>query len=305
MTTRHPGSFDWGSLRRRAPLWRPLIAGIVNATPDSFSDGGRYMAPAAAIGHALALLDEGADFLDLGGESTRPGAPEVPPDVEWARIGPVLSGVLRERPATVFSIDTRHAETARRALDAGGAIINDVSGLVFDPEMLALAGACDAGVIAMHSPAPPEVMQQTEHLAGDDPVNEVAAALRRMVDQALGAGVRREALMLDVGIGFGKTRQANYELLRNAAWFEQYFGLPFFWGVSRKSLLKSASDSMEKRVAGSLALAVKLQEMRVSALRVHDVALTLAALQAAAELAGAAGDDANANAAARGSRGGK
>lgn len=281
---KHGMSFSWRQLRSRVPAWRPLVAGIVNATPDSFSDGGRFLTPDAGIAHALALLEEGADFLDLGGESTRPGAAEVAAAEEWWRIEPILRGVLARRPETVFSIDTRHAETARRALAAGAAIVNDVSGLAFDPEMAAAAANAKAGLILMHSTAAPEAMQQKEYLTGADPTAAVAAFLDRQLALALTVGVKREAVMLDVGIGFGKTREGNYELLRRAEWFAHRFELPFLWGVSRKSLLKSEPDNMEKRIAGSLALAVKLAERKVAALRVHDVAQTLAALRAAYEL---------------------
>lgn len=276
-------NFRWQELRGRVPMWRPVVAGIVNATPDSFSDGGFFLAPEAGIRHALELLDEGADFLDLGGESTRPGAPEVPANEEWRRIEPVLRGVLAQRPETVFSIDTRHAETARRALAAGALIVNDVSGLMFEPELAEVVAEAGAGLILMHSTAAPEVMQKRENLTADDPTAEVAAFLERQLEKALAAGVLRDAVMLDVGIGFGKTRAGNYELLRRAGWFEKQFKLPFFWGVSRKSLLKSEPDSMERRVAGSLALAVKLMEEGVTALRVHDVAQMLAAMRAVHE----------------------
>ena len=121
-------NFSWRQLRSKVPAWRPLVAGIVNATPDSFSDGGRFLTPDAGIAHALQLLEEGADFLDLGGESTRPGAAEVAAAEEWRRVEPILRGVLERRPETVFSIDTRHAETARLALAAGAAIVNDEIG---------------------------------------------------------------------------------------------------------------------------------------------------------------------------------
>jgi len=276
--------FSWNTLREKCPAWRPLLAGIVNVTPDSFSDGGRFLAPDAAVRHALALLDEGADFLDLGGESTRPGAPEVPAEEEWRRIGPVLTGVLMERPETVFSIDTRHAATARKALAAGARVVNDVSGLIFEPEILSAAAERGAGLIVMHSPAPPEVMQNREFLSDADPVATVRDFLRRQTAVALARGIRREALMLDVGIGFGKTRAGNYELLRHAGALEREFGLPFFWGVSRKSMFRSEPDTPEKRLAASLAAAVLLAEQKVAALRVHDVAMTLAALAAAHEM---------------------
>ena len=275
--------FSWQTLLSGLPEKRPLIAGIVNATPDSFSDGKGSVETAERVAFALQLLKEGADILDIGAESTRPGAEEVAPDEEWQRLEGVLAGVLAQVPDALISIDTRHAITAQRALELGAVIINDVSGLTFDPKMREVVAKYSCGVIISHTTADPQVMQKKEHLLDENVVELVDDSLQELVDKALAANIKKSSIMLDVGIGFGKSRQANYELLRNARRFEEKFNLPFCWGVSRKSLLAGSPDTMEKRIAGSLALAVKLAENNVSLLRVHDVAATVAALNAAQE----------------------
>ena len=280
------GVFLWQELLAPLKKKRPLIAGIVNATTDSFSDGKGTLDANERIGFALQLLDEGADIIDLGGESTRPGAAEVPADEEWARIAPVLHGIVQVRPATVISIDTRHAETARKALQAGAKIINDVSGLEFDKAMAEVIAKYHAGCILTHSSGIPEVMQKTGTVIAGNTLEIVKTALHDILHNAISAGIKPEQIMLDAGIGFGKTRQGNYELLRHAGELGKEFDLPFCWGVSRKSLLKSEPDTLDKRIAGSLALAVKLAEQDVSLLRVHDAAMTVAALRAATEMSG-------------------
>lgn len=262
---------------------RPLIAGIVNATADSFSDGKGYVDPSERTEFALKLLEEGADIIDLGGESTRPGAKEVPPSEEWQRIAPVLKKLLAQQPGAIVSIDTRHSSTAHLALENGAKIINDVSGLEFDRQLGSVIAEYHAGAILTHSTAEPELMQQETFRIGNNAVNIVKTALGKIVKNAEKCGITLPQIMLDVGIGFGKSRQANYSLLRHAEEFEKTFALPFCWGVSRKSLLKNEPDSMENRIAGSLALAIKLSYQNVSLLRVHDVAQTIAALKTAQE----------------------
>ena len=278
------GVFSWQELLAPLKKKRPLIAGIVNATTDSFSDGKGTLDSSERIEFALQLLEEGADIIDLGGESTRPGAVEVTPDVEWARIAPVLQGILQARSDAVVSIDTRHAVTAEKALQAGAKIINDVSGLEFEKSMAEIIARYHAGCILTHSTGIPEVMQKAGTVIAGNTLEIVKTALQGIVANAAFAGIKSEQIMLDVGIGFGKTRQGNYELLNHAGNLEKEFALPFCWGVSRKSLLKSEPDTLEKRIAGSLALAVKLAEQDVSLLRVHDVAMTVAALRAANEM---------------------
>ena len=278
--------FSWQALLKLLPEKRPLIAGIVNATPDSFSDGKGSVETAERVAFALQLLNEGADLLDIGAESTRPGAVEVAPEEEWARLQPVLEKILEKNPQAVISRDTRHASTAEKSLRAGAKIINDVSGLVFDAAMKELVAKSRCGVIINHATTTPELMQQSSYLIDDNAVETVKSDLHNLLLQAENSGIIREKIMLDVGIGFGKSRNGNYELLRHAAEFEKHFDLPFCWGVSRKSLLKSANDTLEKRIAGSLALAVMLAKQNVALLRVHDVAQTVAALAAAREFAG-------------------
>lgn len=276
------GVFSWAELLLRRQGKRPLIAGIVNATPDSFSDGKGRIDPAERINFALQLLAEGADIIDLGAESTRPGAAEVPPDEEWARLEKVLEGILKAAPHAIISIDTRHAATAEKALQTGAKIVNDVSGLEFDPAMAEVIARYRAGSILTHSAGIPEVMQQTGTVIACNTLEVVKNGLRNILQNAYLQKITPQQIMLDAGIGFGKSRAGNYELLHNAGSLEKLFALPFCWGVSRKSLLKSSPDTMAKRIAGSLALAVKLAEQGVSLLRVHDVAMTIAALDAAA-----------------------
>ena len=278
------GVFSWQELLAPLAGKRPLIAGIVNATTDSFSDGKGTLDSTERIEFALQLLKEGADIIDLGGESTRPGAVEVAPDEEWARIAPVLQGILQKCPDAVISIDTRHATTARKALQAGAKIINDVSGLEFDKSMAEVIAGAHAGCILTHSSGTPEVMQKAGTVIAGNTLEIVKKALQDIAVNASSAGISPGQIMLDAGIGFGKTRQGNYELLRHAESLEKEFDLPFCWGVSRKSLLKSEPDTLDKRIAGSLALAVKLAEQNISLLRVHDVAMTVAALRAAKEM---------------------
>ena len=276
--------FSWAALLNARTEKRPLVAGIVNATPDSFSDGKGAVENSERVAFALQLLDEGADIIDLGGESTRPGAQEVDPLEEWNRIEPVLHGILARRPDAVISIDTRHAATAARALENGAQIINDVSGLEFDSTLPRVIAGFQAGAILTHSTTIPEFMQTPGNYLDYDTVDTVQNSLQNILNNALKSGIRREKIMLDVGIGFGKSRSANYALLRRASWLEKSFSLPFCWGVSRKSLLKQEPDTLEKRIAGSLALAIKLAEQGVALLRVHDVASTLAALAAVREM---------------------
>ena len=279
------GVFSWEGLLALRQRKRPLIAGIVNVTPDSFSDGKGRIDPAERINFALQLLTEGADMIDLGAESTRPGAAEIPAAEEWKRLEPILPGILSAEPNAVISIDTRHAATAEKALQAGAKIINDVSGLAFDDPMAEVIARYHAGCILTHAVGTPETMQKNGTVIAADTLETVENGLQAILAYAEKQDILPRQIMLDAGIGFGKTRAGNYELLRNAGNLEKRFALPFCWGVSRKSLLKSEPDTMAKRVAGSLALAVKLAEQGVSLLRVHDVAMTVAALNAAAEMA--------------------
>jgi dihydropteroate synthase len=210
-----------------------LVMGIVNLTPDSFSDGGKFFSPEAALAHALALVEEGAAILDLGGESTRPGAARVSLEEELARVCPVLKK-LRPRTEALISIDTTKAEVARQALELGADIINDISALQEDPAMMELVAGSDCGVVLMHRQGTPQTMQLNPHY--EDVVGEVREFLGRRLVEVEAAGIDPSRVVLDPGIGFGKTRRHNLSLLRE---LEELTSLPrpLLLGVSRKSFL--------------------------------------------------------------------
>jgi dihydropteroate synthase len=275
---------------------RPLLMGVVNVTPDSFSDGGRYLDPRAACDHGLRLLADGADLLDLGAESTRPGggvygagAAAVDADEERRRLIPALR---RLRAATLLpiSVDTRKASVARAALDDGADLVNDVSGLA-DPDMAPLLAARRAPVVLMHSRGELSTMQRG--IRFDDVVAEVRAELRAALDDAEARGVDRELTVVDPGIGFGKTAEHNLELLARLDALHQ-LGRPILVGASRKSFLgRLTGEPAEDRLAGSLAAAAWAFAGGVALLRVHDVAETVRfrAVWTAIAAAGAAGRD--------------
>jgi len=221
---------------------RTLIMGVVNVTPDSFSDGGSFLDSDRAIAHGLRLLDEGADLLDLGAESTRPGsraggdAPAVNAAEEQARLLPVLEGILRARPDAILSVDTYKAETAQTALAAGAEIVNDVSAFLWDPAMAATCAEFRAGVVLMHTRGRPDEWRTQPRLAPDDLLALVRDGLAASFDVACAAGVLPEALVLDPGYGFGKRFEENYALLARQS---DLLGLgrPLLAGLSRKSFL--------------------------------------------------------------------
>jgi len=252
---------------------RPLIMGIVNATPDSFSDGGRN--PAEAAVHGLKLLEDGADILDIGGESTRPGACEVSADEELDRVMPVVERILRERPDCRISVDTRKALVAEAVLKAGAGIINDVSGLEFDPAMAGTVAKFPQAVVVLgHTRGTPEEM--TGRCQYSNVVKEVMRELACMAEEAVKAGIHHENLWFDPGIGFAKTADQSWELLRHT---RELAGLgPLVIGHSRKSFLGGA---MADRDAATAALDFVLRYAGVSVLRVHDVRGALAAFRAA------------------------
>lgn len=266
--------------RPRATAWRlrtrvlrcgqrPLWMGIVNVTPDSFSDGGRYLDPQAAIAHAVQLWHDGADILDIGGESTRPYATPVPAEEELARVLPVLEGLRRRLPEAVLSIDTSKAVVARVALDLGVEIINDVTGLTGDPAMLPLAASSGAGVCAMHMQGTPQTMQ--DHPTYEDVVAEVYDYLRRRRDALLAAGIAMERICLDPGIGFGKTHAHNLALMAAAGRFLD-LGCPVLIGHSRKGFLgKLIGDPQADRTAATIGGALAVAAQGVQVIRVHDV----------------------------------
>ncbi len=214
-----------------------MVVGVVNVTPDSFSDGGKFFSAARAVEHALRLLDEGADILDLGGESTRPGTrPPVSAQEELDRVLPVIEAILHERSGTILSIDTYKAETARAAVTAGAEIVNDVSGFLWDPGMAAICAELGCGVILMHTRGRSQEWRTQPPLPHDEVVTLVLRELEQRTRAALAAGVRQAAIVLDPGFGFGKALDENYPLL---AHFEALhaLGYPLLAGPSRKSFL--------------------------------------------------------------------
>ncbi|MGH6970382.1 MAG: dihydropteroate synthase [Caulobacteraceae bacterium] len=256
--------------------------GIVNVTPDSFSDGGRYLHPEAAVAHALRLVGEGADVLDVGGESTRPRAEPVAEDDEIARVVPVIEALRRESDVRI-SVDTMKPAVARAAMAAGATMWNDVAAL---RARGAVSVAADLGceVVLMHMQGEPRTMQAAPHY--DDVVAEVAAFLAARAEAAVAAGVARERIWLDPGWGFGKTDQHNLALLRDLGRIAA-LGCPVLFGASRKSsIARIARDrsKAEKRLVGGIALALAAVRAGARAVRVHDVAETVQALRVAAAL---------------------
>ena len=249
---------------------RPLVIGIVNVTPDSFSDGGNYLDADAAVAHAERLIADGAEILDVGGESTRPGAEPVTPDEELGRVVPVVER-LRAHPAPI-SVDTMKPEVARAALDAGAHIINDVSGFR-DPAMVGVAAERGAAVVVMHMRGTPQTMQNDPRYA--DVVGEVADYFEERLRVLEESGIPPEAVCLDPGIGFGKTLDHNLELLASLGAFAR-FGRPVCLGVSRKGFIgKLCGREMHERLAGSLAVACfAAARGEAQVLRVHDAAAT-------------------------------
>jgi len=255
--------------------------GIVNCTPDSFSDGGRLPDVAAAVDHALRLLEEGADLVDVGGESTRPTASPVDVDEEIRRVVPVIEALRDRRPDALISVDTSKAAVARRALESGADLVNDVTA-ASDPDMLDTVVEHEAGIVLMHMRGNPRTMQ--DDTSYDDVVAEVHAALRAHAGRATGAGLPAEAVWLDPGIGFGKDTAGNLALLAAVPQLATV-GHPVVVGASRKSFIARRSrgaGSPERRLPGSLAaLAPTLEAERV-VVRVHDVADTVQFLELAA-----------------------
>jgi dihydropteroate synthase len=257
-------------------LTRPLVMGILNVTPDSFSDGGLHAAAGAAIAAGAKMLAEGADILDIGGESTRPGAATVSPEEEQARILPVIRALAAQ--GAVISVDTRHAATMAAALDAGARIINDVSALAHDSAAPALVAARNCPVVLMHMRGTPDTMNA--HAMYEDVVAEVLAELAAARDRAVAAGVRPENIALDPGFGFAKRGRQNILLLRATGQFAA-LGHPLLIGLSRKHFLGEISGEAEpaRRDPASLAAALFAAGLGAHILRVHDVAGTVQALR--------------------------
>lgn len=248
---------------------RALVMGIINATPDSFSDGGSFLNPADAVAHGKKLVSEGAEILDIGGESTRPGAESVSVSEEMDRVLPIIRALRRESEVMI-SIDTSKAAVARAALEAGADIINDVTGLRGDPEMPQLAATSQAGVVIMHMQGEPRTMQVAPKY--DDVVREVGEFFRQALDRAVGCGIDPMRIALDPGIGFGKTPEHNRCLLANLSAFLE-FQRPLLVGLSRKSFLGwlIGSSKMEDRFWPGVALTSLCRERGARIVRVHDV----------------------------------
>lgn len=242
--------------------------GIINATPDSFSDGGEFFDAAAAIARGEQLVSDGADLLDIGGESTRPYAEQVSAEEELRRTQPVVAG-LAACVTVPLSIDTSKAPVAAAAIEAGAEVINDVTGLAGDPAMLSLAVDSGAGVCAMHMQGTPQTMQDDPQY--DDLVGEIHDYLAARRDALLAAGLQRERICLDPGIGFGKTHEHNIELMANC-WRLHDLGCPLLVGHSRKGFLaKIIGDKLADRTAATVGAAIALALQGVQVIRVHDV----------------------------------
>jgi dihydropteroate synthase len=256
------------------------IMGVVNVTPDSFSDGGAFLERDAAVNHGLRLAFEGADLLDIGGESTRPGAEPVPERVELDRVIPVIEGIRARNPDVRISIDTSKAAVAAAALDAGAAYVNDVTALRGDPEMPALVAARGVDVCLMHMLGTPRTMQAEARY--DDVVDDVKAFLAERLESAVAAGIALERIEVDPGIGFGKTLAHNLELLRRLRELTA-LGRPIVLGTSRKSFLgKITGRETAERMPATLATIVMGYERGAEVFRVHDVAPARDALAVAA-----------------------
>ena len=254
---------------------RTLVMGIVNATPDSFSDGGAHASAAAAVDHALKLLDEGADLLDIGGESTRPGSPAgtsqaVAADEEQKRVLPVIEGILRERPDAVLSVDTYRASTARLAVQAGAEIVNDVSGLLWDEAMATAVFDLRCGLVLMHARGLPAQWAQLPPPSSAEVVPTVRSGLESRLAHALATGVARERIALDPGFGFGKRGTENWVLLARMNSLLE-LGLPLLAGLSRKGFLAPARPARERDAETHAANAIAILH-GAHLIRVHDCA---------------------------------
>ncbi len=271
--------YDWSLRTRSLALGaRTLLVGVVNITPDSFSDGGQFFSPEMALEHALHLLDEGADILDLGGESTRPGTrPPVSVEQELDRVLPVLGAVLRERPGAMISIDTYKAATARAAIAAGVEIVNDISGFQWDEAMARTCAELQCGVILMHSRGRMDEWRTLPSIPKDGVVPLVLRELRERAETALKAGVQRASLVLDPGFGFGKSFEENYPLLAHLDALHT-LGYPILSGTSRKSFLGRTLAQVygqdtppEQRDNATLASVTAAVLAGAHLVRVHDV----------------------------------
>jgi dihydropteroate synthase len=251
---------------------RTGIMGILNVTPDSFSDGGNYFNAAPAVERALKMLEDGADIIDVGGESTRPGAEEIPVREEIRRVVPVIEGIRIGVPGAVISVDTRKSEVARAALDAGADIINDVSGLSFSADMAEVVAKSGAGLIIMHMRGTPQTMQSDDFLKYDDVVEDVSSALQEASQRAEKAGVATDKIIWDPGIGFSKNLEQNLSLLGNIDKLRKN-GYAVLGGTSRKAFIGKLLEEAEpqRRVWGTAGSVAWMAALNVELIRVHDV----------------------------------
>jgi dihydropteroate synthase len=258
----------------------PVLVGVLNVTPDSFSDGGDFFDPENAASRAATMLDEGAQIIDIGGESTRPGSDPVPPEEEVRRVVPVIRAILTERPSAIVSIDTYRAATAGAALEAGARIVNDVTALRTDPRMTQLVADARCPVVLMHMLGEPKTMQRDPRY--DDVVREVRDFLARRTEHAVAAGIEPEKIILDPGIGFGKTAEHNLLLLRRLEALEA-LGFPVLVGVSRQRFIGGITgvEEAKDRVFGTVVVNVIAYERGATLFRVHDVGANREALAVA------------------------
>ncbi len=268
-------------------LDRTLVMGVLNVTPDSFSDGGQFLEPEAAIRGGEEMVRDGADLLDVGAESTRPQSKPLDAGEEWGRLEPVLRGLV-DRVDVPISVDTYKSETAERALDLGAQMVNDVTGLR-DPQMVKVVARHDVPVVIMHMQGTPQTMQENPQY--DDVVSDIIRYLRERITAAIEAGLDKEKIVVDPGIGFGKTGEHNLTLLRRVSEFRS-LGRPILLGTSRKSFIGKILDlEVEERLEGSLASAVLAAAGGAHMIRTHDVKETVRALRIADAIQGRASQD--------------
>ncbi|HTM37849.1 MAG TPA: dihydropteroate synthase [Terriglobales bacterium] len=288
--------FTWSLGRRSLELGkRTVVMGILNVTPDSFSDGGLHSAPGEAVAHAMRLFEEGAAIVDIGGESTRPGAkaamdkPAVNPEEEMRRVLPVIVALKESRPEAIISVDTYKSKVALAAVEAGADIINDVSGLQWDPKMGKTLAGLDCGVVVMHARGKPDEWASLSKVP--DMVMLVKRELRERAEAAITSKIRRDRIVLDPGFGFGKRFEENYPLLRRFHEFHELY-FPLMAGVSRKSWIGRALSSngtdaaISERLFGTLGAEVALALKGAHIIRTHDVKSCVEALRLADVVAG-------------------
>lgn len=273
---------EWHIAGRTLPIGeRTLVMGVLNVTPDSFSDGAQFLSPEKALDHAEQMLAEGADIIDVGGESTRPGAVVISPEEELQRVLPIIEELAR-RTTVPISIDTTKAVVARAALDAGAAIVNDISALRFDFHVADEVAKSGAGLVLMHSRGTPATMQRLPPVA--DIMEEVTSSLRSSVAMAERRGVKRESIVVDPGIGFGKTQEQNIELIARVDQLAQVFpDFPILIGTSRKSFIGRLLDNapVTDRLQGTMASITAAVLRGVHIVRVHDVKAAVETLRVA------------------------